>query len=140
MRATVFLDSNVILYAASNVENDASKKEAALRLIRETDFGTSVQVLGEFFDNARRKARLAIPPKTALEIIRLLKTRPVVIETTSLFDTAVTLAEQFQIRYYDAAILAAAKELGATILYSEDLNEGQDYDGVKVINPFRNLK
>jgi predicted nucleic acid-binding protein len=139
MKAAVFLDSNVLLYAAANVQKEAAKKQAALRLIAESDFGTSVQVLGEFYDNARRKAKLAIPAAKAGEILGLLKTRPLVEETVALFDAAVALAEDCQIRYYDAAILAAAKVLGATIVYSEDLNHGQSYDGVKVINPFRGL-
>jgi predicted nucleic acid-binding protein len=40
------------------------------------------------------------------------------------------------ISYWDAAIVAAAKKLGCHTLYSEDLNDGQDYDGVTVVNPF----
>ena len=43
---------------------------------------------------------------------------------------------RYQIRYYDAAILAAAQELGCQTLYSEDLSHGQTYDTVQVINPF----
>lgn len=139
MKADVFLDTNIVLYAASNAAKEGAKKQAALRLLAETDFGVSVQVLGEFFDNARRKAALAIPRETAREIIRLLRTRPVVEETGALFETAVDLAEQYGIRYYDAAILAAAQELGARILYTEDLNAGQVYAGVQVVNPFAGL-
>ena len=54
-----------------------------------------------------------------------------------LFQEAVRLRDQFQISYWDAAILAAAKRLGATTLYSEDLTEGQRFEGVLVVNPFR---
>lgn len=136
MRADVFLDSNVILYAAGNVEKEAAKKDIGLRLIAETHFGTSVRVLGEFYDNARRKARLAIPIETTTEIIRRLRRQPVVEETVALFDQALSIAERYGIRYYDAAIVAAAKELGATTLYSEDFSHGQEYDGVRVVNPF----
>jgi predicted nucleic acid-binding protein len=139
MKAAVFLDSNVFLYAAANVEEDAAKKNAALRLIAETDFGTSVQVLSEFYDNARRKAKLAIPKATVDEIVSLLKTRPVVEGTSVLFDAARRIAERRQISYYDAAIVAAAQQLGARTLYSEDLSDGQSYDGVRVVNPFKGL-
>jgi len=139
MKADVFLDSNVILYAAANIEGEAAKKQAAIRLIAETDFGTSVQVLGEFFDNARRKAKLAIPAGTVAEIIRLLKSRPVVEETLALFERAVVVAERFRIRYYDAAIVVAAEELDARTLYTEDLADGQHYGRVKVVNPFKGL-
>jgi hypothetical protein len=45
-------------------------------------------------------------------------------------------ATAFQLSYWDAAILAAAKQMGCRTVYSEDLNAGQNYDGVTVINPF----
>jgi predicted nucleic acid-binding protein len=140
MKADVFLDSNVFLYAAADVEKERAKKLVALQLIEELDFGVSVQVLGEFYDNARRKAKLAIPAAKITEILRLMRTRPLVGQTVALFDAAVGLAERYRIRYYDAAVLAAAKELGAATVYSEDLSDGQTYGGVKVINPFRGLE
>ena len=46
------------------------------------------------------------------------------------------LKNRHQISYWDAAIIAAAKELGATIIYSEDLAHGHSYEDIKVINPF----
>ena len=49
---------------------------------------------------------------------------------------AVQIAERFQIGYFDAQILAAAKRMGCATVYSEDLNSGQDYGGVRVVNPF----
>jgi predicted nucleic acid-binding protein len=49
---------------------------------------------------------------------------------------AVELRQHCQISYWDAAIIAAAKHLGCTAVYSEELNPGQNYDGVTVINPF----
>jgi predicted nucleic acid-binding protein len=44
--------------------------------------------------------------------------------------------QRFQTSYWDAAILAAAKAARCELLLSEDLNPGQDYDGVVVVNPF----
>ncbi len=41
--------------------------------------------------------------------------------------------------YWDAAILAAGAQLGCPVVYSEDLSDGQDYDGVRVENPFRDI-
>jgi len=46
------------------------------------------------------------------------------------------IQRRFQVSYWDAAILAAAKRLGCPTVYSEDMNHGQDYDGVRVVNPF----
>src|SRR5437868_6969495 len=49
---------------------------------------------------------------------------------------ALQLRERFQISYWDAAIIAAAQELGCRTIFSEDLSHAQDYDGVVVMNPF----
>lgn len=47
------------------------------------------------------------------------------------------MSERFQLSYWDGAIVAAAQELGAETLYTEDLNHGQVYGSVRAINPFR---
>jgi predicted nucleic acid-binding protein len=49
---------------------------------------------------------------------------------------AIRLAGRYQISYFDAQIVAAAQALSCRTLYSEDLNDGQAYDGVLVVNPF----
>ena len=54
-----------------------------------------------------------------------------------MFRTAVEIADRYGVSYWDAAIVAAARILGCDAVYSEDLNDGQSYDGVVVINPFR---
>lgn len=56
--------------------------------------------------------------------------------TPELVSAAVHLHQRFQVSYWDAAILAAARQMGCRTVYSEDLNAGQDYNGVTVINPF----
>ena len=63
---------------------------------------------------------------------------PCVPGTPDLYRRAVRLAQRYGIHPYDGAILAAAQELGAQTVYSEDLSHGQTYDGVKVVNPFLN--
>lgn len=44
---------------------------------------------------------------------------------------------RYQISYWDGAIIAAAEALGAPIVYSEDMSNGQSYGSVKVVNPFK---
>jgi predicted nucleic acid-binding protein len=136
MSVDAFLDSNVLLYAASKDPADATKSAMAARLIAETNFGISLQVAQEFYHNARIKARLAISSEQAETIIGLLLARPHVVTDAALFARARLLCERYQLRYWDAGIIAAAIQLRAPILYSEDLSDGQDYDGIKVINPF----
>ena len=57
--------------------------------------------------------------------------------TVEVFGTAAEIVQLYGISYWDAAILAAARLMGCDAIYSEDLSEGQSYDGVVVINPFR---
>ena len=49
---------------------------------------------------------------------------------------ATKIAERFQISYFDAQVVAAAKRLQCKQIYTEDLNHGQDYGGVTMFNPF----
>ena len=53
-----------------------------------------------------------------------------------LFRDAVALSRRFKLSYRDGAILAAARAAGCDAVYSEDLSARQDYDGVRVIDPF----
>lgn len=140
MSVDAFLDSNILLYAASKDPADSVKSVTAARLITEINFGISLQVAQEFYHNARIKARLSITSDQAETILALLLARPLVVTDADLFAHARQLCERFQLRYWDAAIVAAAIRLRAPVLYSEDLSDGQDYGGVKVINPFSNNK
>ncbi len=54
-----------------------------------------------------------------------------------LMQSALRLKELHHVSYWDAAILAAAARAGCAILLSEDLNPGQSFDMVRVVNPFR---
>ena len=65
----------------------------------------------------------------------LLKTQHM---TVDVFLDAVRISRRFQLSYWDAAILAAAHATDCDVVYSEDMNHGQDYDGVRVVNPFAN--
>lgn len=137
MRAERFCDSNVLLYAASNAAEDAAKREAARRVLALPGVGFSAQVLQEFYVNATRKQALRLSADEALEILSSLRGFPILPVTEELVFAAIELKVRHQVSYWDAAIIAAAAVLGARDLYSEDLNDGQDYGGVRVVNPFK---
>ena len=140
MSVEAVLDANVLLYAASKDPADRAKAEVGLRLLATVDFGVPLQVVQEFFHNARIKARLAIDADHCDRMVAALLKRPMVVTDLALFDEARRVCRRYQLRYWDAAILAAAKRLGAATLYSEDLSHGQAYDGVRVVNPFLELE
>ncbi len=105
-------------------------------MIENTQFGCSTQILQEFYVNVSRKAEYAMSGEAALEWIEHLEEMPCCPTDIALVKYAITLSARYRISYWDAAILAAAEALGAPVLYSEDLNDGQLYGEVRVVNPF----
>lgn len=136
MSVDTFVDTNVLLYAVSANPAEAGKRQAARKLLAGSGWGLSVQVLQEFYVNVVRPPTCAMSHADALTAIRELLRRPTVPTDAALVLEALRLKARYRISYWDAAIVAAARALGAGTLYSEDLNHGQDYDGVRVVNPF----
>jgi len=136
MRARVFFDTNVLVYAAVGAGKDEPKRKRAIELVESTDFGTSAQVLQEFFVTVVRKAFRPLSAAQALEWIEQWTAFPCQPIDHQLVRIAIEQSERFAISYWDAAILAAAEALGADTVYSEDLSHGRRYGGVRVVNPF----
>ena len=136
MRAEVFCDSDILLYAASNAPEDAAKRATARRILALPGVGFSAQVLQEFYVNATRKQALRLSPDEALEILSSMRGFPILPVTDDLVFAAIAVKVRYQISYWDAAIIAAAEALGAHELYSEGMNDGQMYGSVRVVNPF----
>ena len=137
MNAESLVDTNVFLYALSDLAEEQAKAEQARELLLSENWGWSVQVTGEFYHiatSAKRHFRLS--HSSAMEYVTTWLKFP----TASLHPSAVLAAfkirDRFQLSYWDAAIIAAARELGCWTIYSEDPSHGQDYDGVMVMNPF----
>jgi predicted nucleic acid-binding protein len=132
-----FVDTNVLLYAASTNPAEGEKRRVAREILDAGRVGFSIQVAQEFFVNATRKLTPPLTSADALKFLRMLASLQVVELDFALFQEAVRIYDRFQISYWDAAIVAAAKRLGATTLYSQDLSDGQSFDSVQVVNPFR---
>jgi predicted nucleic acid-binding protein len=137
MTAVVFVDTNVLLYSIDNDPASVAKRDRARQLLLTEPSGWSVQVAAEFFVNAtspKRPFRLA-----AVDAARFVEnwlTYPTQAVTPDIVRAAIDYHQRFQLSYWDSAILAAAKALACQSVYSEDMNHGQDYDGVRVVNPF----
>ncbi len=136
MAARVFFDTNVLVYAALGTGKDEPKRKRALELIESEDFGTSAQVLQEFFVTAVKKASRPLSAARALEWIEQWTAFPCQTTDHQLVRIAIEQSERYAISYWDAAILVAAEALGTHTVYSEDLNDGQRYGRVRVVNPF----
>ena len=136
MTAPSFVDTNVLLYAGAKAPEDAAKRQQARQLLAQPGLVFSAQVLQEFYSAAVSKQRLQLTHEDAVAALEALAAFPIWPVTRELVLEAIAAKQRFQISYWDAAILTAAKQMGCSTLYSEDLNAGQDYDGVRVINPF----
>ncbi len=132
-----FVDTNVLIYAVCPLPNEVDKARRAQELLKTADLALSAQVLQEFYVQATRETRPgALNHEDASNIVRRLERFPVQPITARVVNDALALRERFRINYWDAAILAAARIAGCRTVYTEDLNPGQDYGGVRVVNPF----
>jgi predicted nucleic acid-binding protein len=138
--AEALLDSNILIYALSDAPDERLKRERALHLIATEDFGTSYQVIMETWVVATRKMARKVKPEKVAAFLESILVFPCVFGTAGLYRQAVRISTRYEVHPYDAAIIAAAQELGAVRVISEDLAHGQIYDGITVQNPFRELR
>jgi predicted nucleic acid-binding protein len=132
----VFVDSNIFLYA---IDEANPKKQQAARhwrseLWRSRRGRISFQVLGEFYVNAVRK-QPAAREEARSEVRDLLAWKPVVTDA-ALLERGWKIQDRYRLSYWDALIVAAAKTASCRYLLTEDLQAGQELDGVEVVNPF----
>ncbi|MCP5111832.1 MAG: PIN domain-containing protein [bacterium] len=133
-----FVDTNILLYSISSSPKESAKAATALAILEEGDLSLSVQVLQEFYvQSTRPTKRNRITHEQAGLLIESFLRFPVQETTVALLQAAVTTSHRFQISYWDAAIIEAARLLGCRTVLSEDLNHGQSYGGVQVVNPFQ---
>ena len=139
MSVECFLDTNILVYAVSAAPADAAKKEKALELIERADFGLSAQVLQEFYVTVIRKMAKPLTPDSAVALLEEFKVFPTVQVDYALIVSGIEVSLAYGISYWDGTIVAAAGALGAPVLMTEDLNDGQSYGAVRVVNPFRDI-
>lgn len=133
-----FVDTDVLLYAVSRAPAEREKADAARSLLADRDLALSAQVLQEFYVQATRTSRTdALSHDQAAGLVDSFTRFPVCDVTLGLVRSAIAARERLQLSYWDAAIIEAARLAGCDVVLSEDLNDGQDYDGVRVVNPFR---
>lgn len=134
-----FVDTNILLYAHDRHAGIKQLQAAALltRLWDQRIGVLSTQVLQEFFVNVVRKLKPTMPIPQARELIRLYS-------NWVLHDTgpdqvlrATEIMELANFSFWDSLVIAAAEKSGAAILYSEDMQHGQQIAGLTITNPFR---
>jgi len=134
----VFVDTNVLVYAYDR--GAGSKHERALSVVEKLWIDgsgvLSTQVLQEFYVNVRRKAHKPISHKQARALIAdYLSWDPIVNDGATLLE-AIDLEQRYKLSFWDSLIVVAAQKSGATVLLTEDLNDGQKFGSIQVQNPF----
>jgi predicted nucleic acid-binding protein len=131
-----FIDTNVIVYA--NDRRDRTKQRIALTVIKDLmDSGhgvVSTQVLQEYAVTAL--AKLHQRSDVVLRTLVLLEALEVVQQTPQMIRQAVEISELYGLGFWDACIISNAEAAGCDLILSEDLNPGQFYSGIQLINPF----
>ena len=132
-----FVDTNVLLYATSDLPEEGVKRRRARGVLEEPDIAFSIQVLQEYYHQATRLSRSdRLSHDAAVRFLEPLMELPVQTLTLAVFRQALEIRKRFRLSYWDSAILAAARAIGCDVVYSEDLSSEQNYGGIRVINPF----
>ncbi|HSC68897.1 MAG TPA: PIN domain-containing protein [Cellvibrio sp.] len=131
MKDRIFVDTNILVYA---LLDDSHKQQIALNLLQ-SGCVISTQVLNEFTNVARKKAKLEWQEIQDLSnaIQSLSETAPLDLPT---HNRALTVAASYGYSFYDSLIIAAALESGCNLLFSEDMQHGQKFETLVMTNPF----
>ena len=132
---SVFLDTNVVVYAFDGA--DPAKQGIAIEVLEAGDrLVVSTQVLLETWWVLTRRLAVPLDEDHASKIIDELCALPVVSTDPELVRRAIETSRRFTIAIWDALIIEAARASGCRRVLSEDLQSGQDLEGVVVENPF----
>jgi predicted nucleic acid-binding protein len=136
MTARSFFDTNVLIYADDKA--DPAKQQRALDLLAEHRRGrtgvVSLQVLQEYFVTVTRKLR--VDARVARRKVELLAEFDVATPEVVDILAAIDLHRLHGFSFWDALILREAKQAGCSVLFSEDMQETREIDGVQIVNPF----
>lgn len=134
----VFIDSNILIYAAT--DQDLRKKRIAAVVLEnamENSTGViSLQVLREFANVLYRKSDF--PHETIRKMVdSFYRAFVCAEESKAILECGMEIKSKHGLQLYDALVVATAKAAGCDTVYSEDMGDGVSYEGVKVVDPFK---
>jgi predicted nucleic acid-binding protein len=130
------VDTNILIYAHD--DREPTKKETAKNLINGLVDGVLLwQVACEYVAATRKLAPVGYTPQHARQdIYDLRQGWQTYLPTWEVFDKSAILLNRYQLSTWDALLIAASLEAGATTLYSENFSGYRTIDGLKIVNPF----
>jgi len=136
-----FVDTDILVYAHDKSAD--RKRQSAIDLLSElwknkTGY-VSMQVLHEFYAISTSKLRPTLNIDTAAQVISIYSAWKVHVPEVADTLRAIQIQQRYNIPFWDAMIVNSAEKMGCATLWSEGLMDGQVYEGVKVLNPFKTV-
>jgi predicted nucleic acid-binding protein len=140
MSGKSFVDTNILVYAEDlSAGRKCVRAQELIAEIWNAGAGVvSTQVLQELYIALRRRLKQPLSASEAENVLRDYFAWEVVINDRASMLRAIELEDKYQISFWDALMLQAAERSQARTVYSEDLSHGQNYAGIRVVNPFVN--
>lgn len=138
MSDLVFVDTNVLVYLRDSTEPEKQRPAAEwIGYLWETGTGRlSGQVLQEYYVTVTEKLNPGMPPEDARADILALRAWNPLFPDADLFEDAWAVEDRYGFSFWDALIVAAARRLDCSLLLTEDLQDGQELEGLAVRSPF----
>ena len=134
------MDTNIFIYSIDSTLELGRKREIARELVKEhieNESGViSIQVLQEFYQVATLKIQRPVPAEDAVRFMQFMSSMDVVVADFDMVIAAVHLHRKYNVSFWDALILQAAKSANCSFVFSEDLQNEFQFDGLVVKNPF----
>lgn len=136
MSDRVFVDTNIFVYADDRAARTKRVRARTVlsELIRTRRAVVSTQVMQEYFVAAIKK--LGLSPERARIRVQRLNRLDVVLIRPELILGAIDLCRLHALSFWDALVVRSASAAGCGRLLSEDMQDGQTIDGVRIENPF----
>jgi predicted nucleic acid-binding protein len=133
----IALDTNILIYAAQTNEPAGRDIQSIALMERLGSEGAiiSLQVVGEFINACRRK-KIASWADASIRVSLWLELYNCPAAVPNDYLEAAQLSDKHDLQYFDALIITVAARAGATMLLSEDMQDGLEVDGLRVVNPF----
>jgi predicted nucleic acid-binding protein len=140
MTALAFVDTNLLVYARDAAHPRKQEQAAAwMRHLWTTKSGRlSYQILQEYYLTVTGKLKPGLPARAARDDVRALLTWYPVRPEGDILEGAWAIQDRFGLSWWDALVVSAALAVRCDMLLTEDLQDGQDFGGVRVVNPFAN--
>ena len=140
MTGPVFVDTNILVYdrdARDTAKHERARAWMAMLWERPGLGVVSSQVLTEFYWTVTRKLKPGLSDESARRLVRTLFAWEFVEVDQTVIAEAWHVQDRFALSFWDSLIVAAARLARCRTLLTEDLQDGQDLDGLIVVDPFR---